>query len=65
MFAAADCPPFYFGGETGAIAHGDAMGHNTDAIKATGSPTAAPNPHPSTLTAHPKPCPKPYPSPYP
>ena len=57
MFAAADCPPFYFGGETGAIAHGDAMGHNTDAIKATGIPIAAPNPnpHPSPLTANPQP----------
>ena len=41
MFAAADCPPFYFGGETGAIAQGDAMGHNTDAIKSTGHPIAA------------------------
>ena len=41
MFAAADCPPFYFGGETGAIAQGDAMGHNTDAIKSTGHAIAA------------------------
>lgn len=41
MFAAADCPPFYFGGETGAIAQGDAMGHNTDAIASMGNPIAA------------------------
>ena len=41
MRAAADCPPFYFGGETGAIAQGDAMGHNTDAIASMGNPIAA------------------------
>ena len=41
MFAAAECPPFYFGGETGAISHGDAMGHSSDAIPSAGSPVAA------------------------
>ena len=37
-FAAADCPPFYFGGETGAICFGDDMGHSSDAVAPLGAP---------------------------
>ena len=40
-FAAADCPPFYFGGETGAICFGDDMGHSNDAVAPLGAPLGA------------------------
>jgi len=40
-FAAADCPPFYFGGELGNICHGDDLGHCNDSIVGLGSAIAA------------------------
>ena len=40
-FAAADCPPFYFGGETGAICFGDDMGDSNDAVAPLGAPLGA------------------------
>ncbi|KAL3931133.1 MAG: hypothetical protein SGPRY_001254 [Prymnesium sp.] len=40
-FAAADCPPFYFGGELGHICYGDDLGHCNDAISGLGSAIAS------------------------
>ena len=36
-FAAADCPPFYYGGELGVVCYGDDLGHCNDAITGLGS----------------------------